>query len=257
MGLRSAARPPKREILFQKSPQKSCNRVILLEPSTAFSRKKSDHIAPARLVIVFTPRDPSIVFSLFVTTKYAVLVVSMAIGSSPHTFPQPSFPTLIFINPTAFPGSCFPIHSFLAPPGPRFPKSQPKCVALALSPKSGANTHYGAGRHDVTMDRVALGGSVVRWVCGARSAARPPKREILFQKSPQKSPNRVLLLEHFPGKNPTISPPPVWLLFSLPVTQISNFRYFSPQSIRFCEFPWALTVVHTFSRSPRSPASFS
>ena len=81
----------------------------------------------------------------------------MGIDSSPHIFPQPSFPTLIFINPTAFPGSYFPIHLCLAPPGPRFPKSQPDYVVLAVSPITGANTHYPAAPHDPFTNGTPIG----------------------------------------------------------------------------------------------------
>ena len=98
-----------------------------------------------------------------------------------------------------------------------------------------------------------------------RSAAREARRAPLKGRSYSKKVRRnratgVTLLEPstaFPLKNQTISPPPVWLLFSLPVTQISYFRYFSPPNARCCQFPWTLTLARTFSRSPTSPPPFS
>ena len=79
----------------------------------------------------------------------------MDTDTTPHISPQPYFPTIIFLHLTAFPGTYFPIHSFGPFPSPRFSKSQAKCVVLALSPKSAANTHYGAGRDDAMINRSA------------------------------------------------------------------------------------------------------
>ena len=76
----------------------------------------------------------------------------MDTDTSPHIFSQPYFPTIIFIYLTPFPGTHFPIHSFCPFPGPRFPKSQPNYVVLAVSPITAANTHYFASPNDPSIN---------------------------------------------------------------------------------------------------------